>query len=133
MAILLHNPNTGVTVTLPDALNWTDELWSPIVQAQTYTSTGAQYLEYGVKQAGRPYTLQGADDATWCTGADIATLQSWMLPPGTHLTLTIRGTARTVTWDHAQSPLQAVPVVFFSNDSIDSSDFYVPTLRLIEI
>lgn len=134
MPILLTHSTTASTVELPDALDWTDEFsWSAVEQSQTYTSTGALLIEEAIKQAGRPYTLLGGMDSTWCTRNVVQALHAWASAGGIALTLTIRGTARPVTWDHKRGALEGLPVVFFEDGSIESTDFYVPTLRLIGI
>lgn len=137
MAITLtHTPLVGspTTVTLPDALNWTDEYtWSPVEQTKTYTTTGALLIEEGLKQAGRPITLEGGEDRTWCTRALVDQLHTWAALPGMVLTLTLRGTPRSVTFDHERGALQGLPVLFYADGSIEASDFYVPTIRLMEI
>ena len=133
MPILLTNTATGTTVELPDQLDWTDEVWSPVVQAKTTTSTGALLIEEALKQSGKPYTLVGTDDKAWCTRDLVETLNAWSAAPGAVLTLTIRGTPRSVTWDHEQGALEGFPLFFAADGSIDSTDIYVPTLRLIGI
>lgn len=134
MPITLTHTASSTTVTLPDALNWTDEYsWSPVQQTTSYTTTGALLIEEGVKQAGRPITLEGADDKTWCTRAMVDQLHTWAQTPGLLLTLTLRGTARTVTFDHSKDALQGLPVLFYQDSSIASDDWYVPTLRFLEL
>lgn len=134
MAITLYHAASATTVTLPDALNWVDEYtWSPVEQTKTYTTTGALLIEESVKQAGRPITLEGNEDRTWCTRALVDTLRAWAATPGIVLALTIRGTARDVTFDHEKGALQGLPVIFYADGSIDATDFYVPTLRLLEL
>jgi len=133
MITLTHTPSS-TTVTLPDALNWSDEYtWSPVQQSKTYTTTGALLIEEGVMQAGRPITLEGQIDATWCTRALVDTLRAWAATAGIVLTLTLRGVARSVTFDHEKGALQGLPVMFFADGSIDSADWYVPTLRFLEL
>ena len=132
MAITLTH-NTA-SVTLPDALNWTDEYtWSPVQQSKTYTTTGALLIEEGVRQSGRPITLEGSADYTWCTRALVDQLHAWAQTPAITLTLTLRGIARTVAFDHEKGALQGLPVMFFQDDSIASTDWYVPTLRFLEL
>jgi hypothetical protein len=122
----------ATTLALPSALNWVDEYtWSPIEQTQTYTITGALLVEEGVKQTGRPYTLEGDTDKTWCTRALVDTLKGWAATPGVLMTLTLRGVARQVTFDHVKGALQGLPVLFYEDGSIEQHDWYVPTLRLI--
>lgn len=131
MITLTHN---AATVTLPDALNWTDEYtWSPVQQSVIYTTTGVPHIEYGTKQAGRPITLEGSEDTTWCTRALVDQLHAWAQTPGITFSLTLRGTARTVIFDHERGALQGLPVLFFEDGSIASTDWYVPTLRFLEL
>lgn len=137
MAIALtYTPAVGapVTVSLPEALNWVDEYtWSPVEQTKTYTTTGALLIETGLKQSGRPITLEGAEDRTWCTRALVDQLHAWAATPGIVLALTLRGEARNVTFDHERGALQGLPLLFFSDGSIQSTDWYVPTLRFLEL
>ena len=134
MTILLTHAASSTTLTLPDALSWADEYtWSPVEQAKTYTTTGALLIEEGVKQAGRPITLEGDEDSTWCTRALVDQLYAWAHMPGMVLTLTLRGVPRSVTFDHERGALMGLPVKFYADGSIESTDFYVPTLRFLEL
>lgn len=133
MITLNHLPST-TTVTLPDALSWADEYtWSPVEQTKTYTTTGALLIEEGVKQSGRPITLEGDIDRTWCTRALVDQLHAWAATPAVVLTLTLRGVDRFVTFDREKGALQGLPVQFFADGSIASDDWYVPTLRFLEL
>jgi len=49
------------------------------------------------------------------------------------VSLTLRGTPRSVTFDHEKGALQGLPVMFYADGSIESTDWYVPTLRFMEI
>ena len=134
MAITLKHTPSATTVTLPDALNWADEYtWSPVEQTKTYTTTGTLLIEEALKQAGRPITLEGSEDRTWCTRALVDQLHAWAGTPGMVLTLTLRGVDRSVTFDHEKGALQGLPVLFYADGSIASTDWYVPTLRFIEL
>lgn len=134
MSITLTHAPSSTTLTLPDALNWSDEYtWSPVEQTKTYTTTGALLIEEGLKQAGRPISLEGAANATWCTRALVEQLHAWARTTGIVLTLTLRGVARSVTFDHERGALQGLPVLFFADGSIDGTDWYVPTLRFLEL
>lgn len=134
MAITLYDSASDTTLTLPDALNWVDEYaWSPVQQAKTYTTTGALLIEEGVMQAGRPITLEGQIEATWCTRAMVGTLHAWAATAGIVLTLTLRGLNHSVTFDHEKGALQGLPVTFYADGSIASDDWYVPTLRFLEL
>lgn len=134
MAITLTHIASSTSVTLPDALNWVDEYtWSPVQQSQTYTTTGALLIEEATKQAGRPITLEGSADSTWCTRALVDQLHTWARTLGISLALTLRGVTRTVTFDHSKDALQGLPVLFYEDGSIAADDLYIPTLRLLEL
>lgn len=134
MAITLTHTPSATSVTLPDALSWADEYtWSPVLQSKTYTTTGALLIEEHTRQTGRPITLEGSEDRAWCTRALVDTLRGWAATAGIVLSLTLRGASRNVTFDHEKGALQGLPVLFYADGAIDGTDFYVPTLRLIEI
>ena len=134
MSITLTNPNTAASLTLPDALNWVDEFaWSPVQQSKAYTTTGALLIEEGTRQAGRPITLEGKVDATWATRADLALLHTWAATPGLQLTLRLRGVDHAVAFDHEKGALQGVPVMFYADAAVADADWYVPTLRFIQL
>lgn len=122
----------AVTLDLPSDLSWADELsWSAVEQTQTYTTTGALLIEEATKQAGRPYTLEGSEDRAWCTRSLVLALRAWADTPGAVMTLTIRGVARNVTFDHVRGALEGFPVMFYEDGSVGADDNYVPTIRLI--
>lgn len=131
MITLTHTPS-ATAVELPDALSWVDEYsWSPIEQAKTYTTTGALLIEEAVRQAGRPFTLEGTHDRTWCTRALVEQLRAWAATPLIVLDLVLRGNTHSVTFDHEKGALLGLPVLFYADSAIEAGDFYVPTLRLI--
>lgn len=132
MAITLTLGTT--TVTLPDALSWADEYtWSPVQQTKTRTTTGTLLIEEALMKSGRPITLEGSEDRTWCTRALVDQLRAWAATPGIVLELTLRGVARNTTFDHEKGALQGLPVIFYADGSVESTDLYVPTLRLLEL
>ena len=124
----------AATLTLPDDLSWADEFtWAPVVQNKTYTTTGALLIEEATRQAGRLISLEGAADRAWCTRQLVTTLYAWASIANISMTLTLRGVARNVTFDHEKGALQGFPVQFFADSWVDAGDLYVPTIRLIEI
>lgn len=134
MAITLTHAASSTTLTLPPHLNWVNEYgWSPVQQSTDYTTTGALLIEEATKQSGRPITLEGITDHTWCTRANVEQLHAWAQIPGIQLTLTIRGVVRNVTFDHERGAFQGLPLWFCNDDSIASDDWYVPTLRFLEL
>lgn len=132
MAITLANGAT--VIELPDTLSWADEFsWSPVVQSATYTTTGAMLLEHGLKQAGRPITLEGVENKDWCTRSTVQTLRTWAATPGIALTLVLRGETHSVTFNHEAGALEGLPVMFYDDGSWQPDDFFVPTVRLLTL
>ena len=64
--------------------------------------------------------------------ATLDSLRNWAAVAGKTLTLTLRGTARTVMFRHHDgAAIEAVPVQHFSD--VDAGDWYRCTLRLMEV
>lgn len=137
MSITLTHPTAGaggtpLALTLPQDLLWADEFaWQQVEQATQYTTTGALVLDAWAKQAGRPITLRGDVDYGWCQRSTLATLNAWAALPGQSFTLSLRGTPRTVVFDHAGGAIDAAPVVPYSDPLPD--DHYTLTLKFIEV
>lgn len=113
---------TPLVLPLPENLLWVDEYgWSAVKTAKTYTTTGALWVDSWAKQAGRPITLQGAQDRAWCDRGALETLRAWAadislyptaLPanPAALLSLNHRGTVYPVMFDHDQPAIAAEPL-----------------------
>lgn len=133
----LKNLATNAIVTLPDDLMWVDEYaWSPAVASVSYLLNGALMVQSATKQAGRPITMSGAVDMAWIPRSDIKTINDWAaIPLGTTLGrfLLTLADARTFTvaFRHADTPLEAEPVLGFPATA--DTDFYHLTLRLMAI
>jgi hypothetical protein len=98
-------------VALPYGLLWTDEqAWTPYVQAQEYSLTGALILQYGTKQAGRPITLSGTDQRAWVTQDTLDDLRALL---GIEAMALVLPDVRTfsVTWNHNGPPIVATPIL----------------------
>lgn len=122
----------GTTVTLPPDLFWSDENWAPVEQTTQRTITGGLVVSAGARITGRPITLQPEDDASaWITQAALAQLRTWAGVAGQAMTLTLRGTARSVLWRHQDGAIDAAPVAHYSD--VDAADYYRATLRFMEI
>jgi hypothetical protein len=122
-----------LSVALDPDLLWTDEnSWHPVEQAVERSITGAQIISVGTRIGGRPVTLQPEDDSSaWMTTAEVDQLKAWAAIAGQEMQLTLRGTARAVIFRHQDTPLEAVPVVHFSD--VIAGDWYRVTLRFMEI
>lgn len=114
----------STTLVLPVDLIWVDEFaWRPVLQQESYSLTGALQLEVGVRQAGRPITLQGEAQAAWISRADLLTLQAWAALPGQTFGLVVRSEAsRTVYMDNAAGAVSAEPVIAYR--TVDAADRY---------
>lgn len=122
----------ATTLTLPDDLSWDDEFsWQAVEQRAEYSITGALIVEASAKQSGREITLAGDDTGGWVLRSLLITLQAWAALPAQAFTLALRGGTYTVAFDQARTAVQARPVVDFSDP--DGSDYYIPTLRFIEV
>ncbi|WP_234082437.1 hypothetical protein [Azonexus sp. R2A61] len=127
----------GTTLPLDGDLYWSDEFdWSPIEQSITYSADGALLIDEFERQTGRPITLRPFDDASaWMPRATLLQLQSWAGIAELTMTLMLRSTSYSVMFRRDEgSPITAEPVVFVS-DAVagDAGDYYLITLRLIEI
>jgi hypothetical protein len=122
------------TVQLHPDLYWADEAtWHPVEQRVERTITGALIVSVATRTAGRPITLQPEDDSSaWMARSAVDQLRNWAAVPGQELTLTLRGTARTVMFRHHDgNAIDALPVVHFND--VNSADFYRCTVRLMEV
>jgi len=97
-------------VSLPYGLLWVDEhTWTPYAQTSDYGLTGSPIIQIGMKQAGRPITLQGAEDRAWLSQATLDALKALL---GTSIMTLVLPDGRTfsVLWDHSGPPISATPV-----------------------
>lgn len=124
----------GTTAAISDRLQWTDEYdWSPVEQASAYSTTGALLVDVAVKQAGQTITLEGTDTNAWLSRALCDTLQAWAALPGIELTLTLRGVAHQVIFDHAKGGFTAQPIWRLLDGEITPELLYRPTFRFLKV
>ena len=113
-------------VTLPDDLAWPDrDSWQPVSVATEYSLTGALIVETASKQAGRPITLQGADNRAWVTRATVASLKALQAVAGQTYALTVRDESYTVVIQE----ITAEPLW----DLADDSDYCAVTLKMVTV
>lgn len=124
----------GTTITLPDDLYWSDEFtWFPVVQNQEYTLEGAQVLDVGVKQSGRPITLEATPDSAWTEYSVLQAVQAFA-NQNIQMVLTYRGVAHTVVFDHRSgSPLTAQYIQRSWYSDPQAGDFYSVTYRFLKV
>lgn len=124
----------GTTAHLSDRLDWTNEYdWSPVEQATAYSTTGALLVDVALKLAGQPITLMGTETAAWITRALCDTLQAWAALPGIVLTLTVRGVAHQVMFDHAKVGFSARPIWKLLDGEITPELLYVPSFNFLKV
>lgn len=133
MSLTLADVST--TLTLNPDLYWSDENnWHPVEQAADRTITGALVIQASARIAGRPITLEPQDDsAAWMSLADVEGLRNWAAVPGKTMTLTLRGAAREVIFRHQDGGFEARPVIQYRDGHELPVDFYLCTIRLMEI
>lgn len=122
----------ATTVNLPDDLLWADEHdWSAVEQRQQYGLTGSLIIDSAGKQSGRTIHLQAGDDFAWMSRSTLNTLRTWANVSGAQFTLSYRGVAHTVKFDHAAGAIDAAPV-WECPDPIDA-DPYAVSLRFLKV
>lgn len=133
MSLTLADGTT--TLTLNPDLFWSDENnWNPVEQTADRTITGAYIVQAAAMVAGRPITLEPQDDSSaWMTLADVTALRNWAAVPGKTMTLTLRGEAREVIFRHQDGGFEARPVIQYRDGHELPADFYLCTIRLMEI
>lgn len=125
----------GATVLeLPDDLLWSDEFdWHPVQQTTEYSTTGALIIDVGMRQAGRPITLEGDDSTAWMRRSVCDQLRTWAALPGEVFALQLRGVGRAVVFDHARGAFEARPLMHMADPSVTPDMYYVPRLRFLEV
>lgn len=117
-------------VQIPRGMVWVDEFnWSAVEKSVGYGLTGSLLVDVGVKQAGRPITLQGEGDAGWIRREVLQALQGLAdVPDGTYLLTLADG--REFHVQFAPNPIEATPL---GRPELPSAQHpFVATVRLIE-
>ena len=132
MSITL-TPEGESAITLPDDLIWTDEgAWNAAISSREYTTTGAQIIQGGIRQAGRPVTLAGAANAAWVTSAEWLAIKAEADTFGAEYTLKLHDDSElTVQWAPGEQRLAATPVRDLANPN--ETDHYWLVLKFITV
>ena len=119
-------------IALPNGLIWDDEFkWTQTNEAREYGCDGALMIHASTKQAGRPITLAGADDAGWVDRATLLALYALTAAAENDMTLVWHERTFTVRWDFEAEPITAKMVM---REGIpDAETLYSITLRLIQV
>lgn len=122
------------TATLPGDLQWVDEFsWVALGVTAKVSLTGAEIVQTGTLQAGRPITLQGGQDFAWVDYATVEALRSLAVAAGATYTLTLPdGRTFNVRFRAEETPIEASPVLHRVSPDTGTRDAlqYVPIIRL---
>lgn len=130
----LKYTTTGtVTLALPDALVWSDEMeWSSVVSTVEHSATGALFVQSGKKLKGRTITLTGIPGLTWISRADLTTLNTWKNILDAEFELVINTVTYDVMFRNQEQAIEVSPVV--PHNHRDANALYqINTLRFMEI
>ena len=123
------------TLELSDRLDWVDELsWSDLEQETEYATDGTLLVHQAFKLSGRTIELNGEDTQAWLDRATCLQIYQWRRMRGARFTLLLRGQARTVIFDIAQSGgFQARPIWKLVEGEITPQLMYRPNFWFIEV
>lgn len=128
------------SVQISGDLEWVDEFaaGSDLVgQTVTYAVTGAQIIQASAQQAGRRVTLAGGEEGDSVFGAltraQIDSLRALAAVAGAVYSLTLTdGRTFNVSFRRDDGPaVEARP--FYFRWPVQSTDYYIPTIRLIMV
>ena len=119
-------------LAIPGDMLWTDEFnWTAVERATEYSLTGALVVDVGERLAGRPITLEGADNGGWMSRTALLALYAMAVTPVLAIVLTLAdGRTFNVTFAEGD-PIEAEPVIDYSDPQ--GSTWYVVKIRLLEI
>jgi len=119
-------------VPLPRGMVWVDEHnWSAAARSAEYSTTGALLVDVGVRQAGRPITLQAEDDAGWIELDALKSLRQLTDAPDAIYSLTLADGRAFQVMFAPDNPIEAHAVA--RPELPKGSHPYVATVRLIEV
>lgn len=121
------------SIPIPRGLVWVDEFnWHPVLRSAEYSITGALLLDAATRQAGRPITLQGSEDAGWLPRTTLLALYALAENASATHTLTLAdGRTYTVAFAAGDTPIEAAPL---ARPELPPAAWpYIATIRLIEV
>lgn len=119
-------------IALPGGMLWVDEFtWAAAQRSVERSITGAQIIDVAPKVAGRPITLQGAQDQGWIRRATLLAVRALAdAPDGRYPLELASGEAFTVMF----APEDAIEAQPISRPELPQGTHpYVATLRLITV
>lgn len=127
----LKRNDNGAELEFAQDMHWVDEFaWSAISQTQpVYSLAGAVLVQQGMKQAGRPITLDG--EWVWYGRALVETLRDWTDVPNLKMNLThYDGRQFTVGFRYHDTALNKVEPVRYATPEA-GSDRYTLAIQLM--
>lgn len=122
-------------IALPRGMRWVDEFgdWTPVAREHEHSVTGALLIDVGVRQAGRPITLQAVDDQGWIRLDVLRALQALAdaSTTGTHVLTHADG--RVFDVQFAPGPGAVTAHAVGTPEAPADHHPYVATVRLIEV
>lgn len=119
-------------IALPAGMLWVDEFsWAQAQRSVERSITGAQIIDVAPKLAGRPITLQGAQDQGWIRRATLLAVRALADVPGGQYPLQLAsGEIFTVMF----APDDAIEAQPISRPELpENTHPYVATLRLMTV
>lgn len=118
-------------ITLPTELVWVDEFdWQSIEQNISRSLGGRVFVQQRTKINGQPILLAGYEQAEWIDRATLEQLTT-LAAQGSAMTLLINSDSYQVRFDYPANPIQATPVIDYSDPAAD--DFYTITIQLVTV
>lgn len=130
------NKQTQAVIELPYDLYPIDDLnWCGVVSKTDYTLTGSLDIQQGIKNAGKPVTLQSNDDLGLVTRNIVNQLHEQCATPETIFEMVYEKDGKIhrqdVIFDTTKAPIEAVPAKGFNSPNPD--DYFQITLRFLVV
>jgi hypothetical protein len=119
-------------IALPSGMLWVDEFtWVAAQRSVERSITGAQIIDVATKLAGRPITLQGAQDQGWIRRATLLGVRALADAPDGRYVLQLAGGEQFTVMFAPEDAIEAQPI---SRPELPvGTSPYVATLRLITV
>ncbi len=131
----LTRKSTSETIQLEDGFFWTDENWAAIEQSQNYAVDGTLIIQEGVKQSGRPISLQPANKKKgWIKLSDLNRLREWQnLQEQFTLKFEWPHDQRqfNVIFNHKDGAIESSPIK--DSPAVSLNNYFNVTMRFVEV
>lgn len=122
-------------IVIPRGMVWSDEFdWSARQASLEYSIGGAALVDVAVKQAGRPITLTGDDDAGWISRATVQALHELCVADPTATLALVLADGRPFDVQFAPGEESPISAHSISRPELPADTHpYVATVRLITV